>query len=116
MNRGDGVRVDFPYADGSGSKLRPALVVQSDVYNQKLNAVILAVITGNLRHAAEASNLLIDPATADGASSGLHGPSALRCTNLATVSKTKVVHTLGSLSTAMMERVNERLQAALGIP
>ncbi|MCI0486973.1 MAG: type II toxin-antitoxin system PemK/MazF family toxin [Blastocatellia bacterium] len=33
--RGDIVLVDFPYSNHTGSKVRPALVVQSDVWNRK---------------------------------------------------------------------------------
>lgn len=35
VQRGDVVVVDFPYSDQTGSKLRPALVVQADALNQK---------------------------------------------------------------------------------
>lgn len=45
MKRGDAVVVDFPYSDQTGSKRHPALVVQADVYNQKLDDTILALIT-----------------------------------------------------------------------
>ena len=31
VRRGDIVLVDFPYSNHTGSKIRPALVVQSDV-------------------------------------------------------------------------------------
>jgi mRNA-degrading endonuclease toxin of MazEF toxin-antitoxin module len=33
MNRGDVVLVDWPFTDLSGSKLRPAIVVQADFLN-----------------------------------------------------------------------------------
>ncbi len=33
MNRGDVLLVDWPYSDGTGSKLRPAVVVQADFLN-----------------------------------------------------------------------------------
>ncbi len=36
MKRGDVVLLDYPYADGSGSKVRPALIVQNDGDNQRL--------------------------------------------------------------------------------
>ena len=36
MKRGDIVLLDYSYADGSGSKVRPALVVQNDRDNQRL--------------------------------------------------------------------------------
>jgi len=47
VKRGDIVLVDFPYSDQTGRKVRPALVVQSDVWNQKLDDTILAIITSS---------------------------------------------------------------------
>jgi uncharacterized protein len=35
MKRGDVVLLDYPYADGSGSKIRPVLIVQNDRDNQR---------------------------------------------------------------------------------
>jgi len=37
MNRGDVVLVDWPFSDLSGSKLRPAIVVQADFLNGLLD-------------------------------------------------------------------------------
>ena len=48
MNRGDIVIVPFPFQDKPGEKIRPAVVVQSDVENRRLANTILAMITGNL--------------------------------------------------------------------
>ena len=45
LRRGDVVLADLPYSDRSGSKKRPALVVQCDRNNERLDDVILALIT-----------------------------------------------------------------------
>jgi len=45
VHRGDIVLVDFPYSDQTGRKVRPALVVQADIWNQRLDDTILALIT-----------------------------------------------------------------------
>jgi mRNA-degrading endonuclease toxin of MazEF toxin-antitoxin module len=42
MKRGDVVIVPFPYQDKPGEKIRPAVVVQSDVENRRLGNTILA--------------------------------------------------------------------------
>jgi mRNA interferase MazF len=81
MKRGDVVVVPFPYQDKPGEKIRPAVVVQSDVENHRLANTILAMITGNLSDAGQPTTLLVDPATADGAGSGLNGPSRVKCYN-----------------------------------
>ena len=43
IHRGEVVLVDFPYSDHTGSKVRPALVVLGDVWNQRLDDTILAL-------------------------------------------------------------------------
>ena len=70
MKRGDVVVVPFPFQDRPGEKVRLALVVQSDAKNQRLAKTILAMITGNLTDAGEATAVLVDPSTPDGLGSG----------------------------------------------
>jgi mRNA interferase MazF len=113
MTRGDVVIVQFPYVDGGRGKVRPALVVQNDRDNRRLTHTVIAMITGNTRHAHEPTQLLIDPQTAEGASSGLHGPSAIKCGNLFTIDQQDVVRVIGRLSPVLQTQVDERLKAAL---
>ena len=40
MNRGEVVLVDWPFSDLSGSKLRPAVVVQADFLNGLLDDTV----------------------------------------------------------------------------
>lgn len=115
MNRGDVVIVDFPFTSGTQSKVRPALVVQSDRVNRRLSKTIVAMITGHLRRAAEPTQLLVDPATPDGASCGLHGPSLVSCTNLYTIDQASVKKVIGNLSANAMMSVDGRLREALGL-
>lgn len=44
ITRGEVVLVDYPYSDGTGSKVRPALVVQNDNLNLRITDTILAAI------------------------------------------------------------------------
>jgi len=48
MKRGDVVLCFFPHAGSAPAKRRPALVVQSDYYNQRIVNLLVAGITGNL--------------------------------------------------------------------
>jgi mRNA interferase MazF len=116
MRRGDVVIVDFPYVTGLGSKLRPALVVQNDTDNQRLGNSIVVMISGNLRHANQPTHLLVDPATAEGASSGLHGPSVVKCINVHTIPQQNVLRTVGHFSTNLMRQINDCLKAVLDLP
>ena len=71
LNRGDVVTVLFPFTSGTGSKRRPALVVQNDTNNRRLTNVILAAITTTIHRSGQSTQLLIEVATAVGQQSGL---------------------------------------------
>jgi mRNA interferase MazF len=71
VQRGDVVLVDYPYAAGSGTKVRPVLVIQNDRDNQRLLNTIVAQITSVTRRALEPTQLLIEIATPAGQQSGL---------------------------------------------
>ena len=45
MNRADVVLVDWPYSDRTGSKLRPAVVVQADYLNGLIDDTVLVQVT-----------------------------------------------------------------------
>ena len=115
MKRGDVVIVDFPFTSGTQSKVRPALIVQNDSDNRRLTKTIVAMITGNLRRAAEPTHFLVDPATAEGRVAGLNGPSLVTCINLYTIDQTAIIRTIGHLPQSTMLMIETCLRAALGI-
>jgi len=116
MKRGDVVILDHPFSDGSGSKIRPALVVQNDRDNRRLTHTIVALITRNISRGGEPSQFVIDISIPDGQPSGLNQKSAVVCTNLFTVSQTKIRHVIGTLPQALMAKVDVCLRAALDLP
>jgi mRNA interferase MazF len=116
MKRGDVVILDHPYADGSGSKVRPALVVQNDRDNLRMANTIVALITRNISRVNEPSQMLIDLATAEGRQSGLNQTSAVVCTSLFTVAQIKVRRVIGSLPASLMTKIDACLKAALELP
>jgi mRNA interferase MazF len=117
IRRGDIVMVDWLFSDRTGSKRRPALVVQADVYNTALDDTILALITGSARRRIGAATQLdIDIATPDGMLSGLVINSVVQCENLVTVDRNFILGIRGRLSTSQMQKVNNCLKAALDIP
>ena len=113
--RGDVVLVQFPFASGGGSKLRPALIVQSDRNNARLANTIIAQITTNLRRVSEPTQLLVDPTSPEGSSSGLISQSAVSCENLATINESRIVRTIGHLSPNLMQVLGNCLREALGL-
>lgn len=117
VNRGDIVLIDYPFSDAGGSKVRPALVIQSDVRNAMLSNTIVAMITKNVsRVGIDPTQLLIDIITPDGAQSGLTLTSAVTCGNLFTLHEDLVRRKIGDLSAALMQQVNDCVKAALELP
>lgn len=114
--RGDVVIALFPHAGGTGSKPRPVLVVQADVYNAKMRNLVVAGITSNLKHATDPASVLIDVATPDGKASGLIQNSLVSCVNLATIDGGLVARRIGALPASLMRQVDAALKAALGLP
>jgi mRNA interferase MazF len=113
MKRGDVVIIDFPYSDRTGSKVRPALVVQSNMLNPIRHDAILAIIT-SMSSGRPGTEILVEVITEPG--SGLRFDSYLQCDTRATLDQSLVLGVIGSLSTQTMQKVNECLKAALGLP
>ncbi|WP_254511017.1 type II toxin-antitoxin system PemK/MazF family toxin [Anatilimnocola floriformis] len=112
--RGQIVLVDFPFSDGTGSKVRPAVVVQSDSLNQRIDDTILASISRST-HRASATQILVDLATADGQATGLRQNSMIQCENLLTYDQNLIVTAIGQLPATLMTRVEAALRIALEI-
>jgi mRNA interferase MazF len=116
VRRGDVVLVAFPYSSGAGAKKRPVLVIQDDRDKRRLTNTIVAQITSNRRRANESTHLLIEVTTPEWKRSGLLQDSVVSCVNLATIAESRIERTIGSLSAAMMAKVNDCLKAALELP
>lgn len=116
MKRGDVVILDHPFSDASGSKVRPAVIVQNDHDNARLTNIVAALITKNTSRTNEPTQLLIDIATAEGRQPGLRQTSAVVCNNLFTVSQERVFRVIGRLPRSSMSRIDDCLKAALGLP
>jgi mRNA interferase MazF len=99
VRRGEVVLVDFPYSDHTGRKVCPALVVQADAWNQRLDDTILALITSSRhRRVGAATQLSIDITTAEGQQTGLRLNSVIQSENLLTYDQALILRVLGRLS------------------
>ena len=117
VRRGEVVIVDFPYSDQTGRKVRPALVVQSNVWNQRLDDTILALITGSRhRRVGATTQYFVDISTDEGQQTGLRFDSVIQCENLITYDQSLILRVIGSLSTSAMRQIDACLKAVLGIP
>lgn len=116
VKRGDVVLVDYPFADATGSKVRPALVVQSDHNNARIANTVVVMITRRKHMAAsEPTQVLVDPLSPDGQMTGLLTVSAITCENLFTVNQRRIIRTIGKASDALMLTVDGCLKTALDL-
>ena len=116
FRRGDIILLTFPFADGTGGKLRPAVVVQANTNNERLINTIVAMITSTTDRAAhEPTQLLIDVNTPEGKQSGLLHTSAIKCENLFTIEQRMVARAIGTLPQAVMAHVDLCLKKSLGL-
>ena len=112
VSRGEVVLVDYPFSDRTGSKVRPALVVQANVLNHAIDDTILAAISRST-HRASPTQLFIDITTPEGAATGLRQNSMIQCENLLTYDQRLVIATIGRLSTPLMMQAEDCLRRAL---
>jgi mRNA interferase MazF len=112
MKRGDVVEVDWQYTDMSGSKLRPAVVVQGDFLNGLIDDTILVQITST-RHGISGTEVLLDPAAETG--SGLSKVCVASCINMTTYDQALVLRTIGFLSDSVMGQIEACLKVVLEI-
>ena len=116
MSRGDVVLVRFPHPSGVRGKKRPAVVVQADTYSAVVGTLVVAEVTSNLALANDPACLLIDVTTAEGKATGLVRDSVASCLVLVTVYADSVDSVLGTLSPALVQKLDACLKVALGIP
>lgn len=114
IQRGSVVAVDFARTD-PGADVRPALVIQNDRDNFRLQKTIVAQITGNTSRLNEPTQYFIDPLHPDWGQTGLRFPCVVNCSNITTIPKDDIIRALGALSPIAMQQIDECLKAALEI-
>lgn len=113
MNRGEVVEVNWPYSDLSGTKVRPAVVVQADFLNGLIDDTILVKITGS-RFAIPGTEVELDPAKESG--SGLNKVCYASCNNILTRDQGVIGLVLGYLSDVAMQQIEDCLKKVLELP
>ena len=112
MKRGDIVRVDWPFSDQSGSKIRPAVVVRADYLDGITDDTVLVHITSKI-HGIPGTEVIIDPAQEP--LSGLKKKCVASCGIILTFDEALVQAKVGVLSDATMQVIDECLKSALGL-
>ena len=113
LQRGDVVLVTFPFTDLSGSKKRPAVVLQTETAQS--SDLILAFISSVIPKSPGKAELVLLPSQRDFITTGLKVPSVIRLDKLATLDRRLVVRKLGELRQQQTQLMDEALLYALGI-
>jgi len=110
MNRGD---VVVSAAPGDYGKPRPALIVQSDLFNPTHASVVICPITSYLVE-APLFRLTIEPAQEN----GLKTESQIMVDKVTAVRRTRIGRRIGRLRNSQMAQVDQALRTwfDLGIP
>jgi mRNA interferase MazF len=117
VQRGAIILANLPFSNMTAFKIRPALVVQCDLNNQRLEDVILAIITRTTKLATiEPTQLLIDLQTQEGRATNLLHTSAVKCEHLITIEQRLILKMIGKLSAAQMQKIDDCLKISLELP
>ena len=106
MRRGDVVTVTAP---GDYGKPRPALVIQSDLFDA-LPSVTLCLVTSTLRD-TPIFRITVDPSPAN----GLQRVSQIQVDKILTVARERIGSVIGRLDDATLLKVNRSLAVFVGI-
>ena len=105
--KGNVVLVPFPFRDQATTRVRPAVVVSEDTYNQQGDLIIAAITTHTPRFPT-------DYPLVDWQAANLVAPSTVR-RQLATVAEWRVIHQIGHLSAGDLQGVEDRLRPVFGL-
>ena len=107
MKRGDVVIVAI---QGDYGKPRPALVIQSDLFNDTHSSIAVAPVTSRIVD-APLFRLTVDPTN----SNGLRSVSQIMVDKVTAIRRDKIGKAVGRLDDATMMRVNRAIALWLGL-
>ena len=110
FQKGDVVLVPFPFSDLSATKVRPAVVVSSALYQASEPDIVLAALTSK----TGAASGPLDYMLRDWHVAGLRLPSALKPV-LFTLDPRRVLYHVGQITARDMVQIDRRLRQALDL-
>ena len=108
-SRGDVVLVRFVFADETGVKQRPAVIISSDTYHQQRQEAIISAITSRIDRI-----LVGDHVINDWREAGLLFPSVATGI-IRTIKQSLVVRKLGKMPEDDLKEIDKQLSIAFGI-
>ena len=88
--------------------IRPALVIQNDIGNEKAPTTIVAAISSSVK--TYPMNVLIEPPKG-----GLDRPSIVKTSQILTIAKDRLEKLIGNLGSSRMEEVNRAIKLSLAL-
>ena len=113
FRRGEVVVIDVPFSNHSGVKPRPALVVSTEQFHQKLPDVIVCPISSQPRYYRRPGPG--DHPLKNWRVAGLRRTSTVRISKVLAVDKLIMRSPLGTLSQDDLAKVDTHLRVALGL-
>lgn len=107
MNPGEIYLATFPFGDAPGMKLRPVLLLTGPL--GPVPEILVAYISSLIPNQTLPSDLILDPANPEFASTHLKKVSALRLHKLATIHCASLSRRLGKLEPATMASVMNKM-------
>jgi mRNA interferase MazF len=107
LKRGDVVVVALP---GDYGKPRPALIIQSDLFNETHASITVVPVTSTIVD-APLFRITVEPSRGN----GLRSLSQLMIDKVTTVSRTRLTQSIGRLEDDLMVRVSRALALWVGI-
>ncbi|MBI1871612.1 MAG: type II toxin-antitoxin system PemK/MazF family toxin [Chlamydiae bacterium] len=112
LSRGDVVLLSFPFTDLSSQKVRPAVVLSRESYNNKGEDIIVCSVTSNINRQG-LFNIKIDDSHPEFSISGFKLPSAIIVDKIHSLHNSLVKRKLGSLGQKTLSKIEKILKEIL---
>ena len=112
MRRGEIWWASLPDPQGSGPGYRrPVVVIQSDSFNEsRINTVIVAILTSNLKLAAAPGNVMIERRV-----SMLSGASIVNVSQVLTIDRSLLTEVVSNLPDRIMDTIDDGLRLVMNL-
>ena len=112
MIPGDVVLIRFPFADMSGTKVRPGLVISSVTQlSQGADAIFMAITTNTTNQ--RPTDFLLEPTHLEFTATGLRQPSVFRADKIHCLEKKLAYRRLGSIGPMITSEISNRVNIVL---
>jgi mRNA interferase MazF len=99
------VLIKFPFSDFTSTKIRPALVISNNDYNEKYMDIIVLALTSNLKYSENKINI----SNSDLESGKLPCNSAIRIDKPFAISKSRILKIQGKVGSSVYENIFSKL-------